>query len=119
MESKKKRRNTQTTDATEFAAMSDALSPTGMPDPSAPAVSNLEQGGPSSGTAAPDLQGQQPEENLIPGGEEEERDAEIEDELANELRGDPLADYDIDITKEADALCEYASLLSSVLSKPL
>lgn len=119
MESKRKRRNTETTDATELAAMGDAQFPSAMLDPAAPAVRNLEQGGPSSGTAAPDLQEQQSEQNLFPVGGEEERDAEMEDELANELRGDPLADYDIDVTKEGDALSEYATLLSSVLGQPL
>ncbi|KAJ3704688.1 hypothetical protein LUZ61_008393 [Rhynchospora tenuis] len=110
MESKRKRRNTQTTDTTIF--------PAAPLNPAAPAISNLEQGGPSSGPPVADLQ-QQLEQNHLPQHVEEARDAEMEDELANELRGDALADYDIDVTKEGEALSEYATLLSSVLGHQL
>ncbi|XP_065850847.1 uncharacterized protein [Euphorbia lathyris] len=49
------------------------------------------------------------------GGEVEERDAEMEDEIADELaKGDALADYDIEVTKEGEAINEYLALLSSV-----
>lgn len=46
--------------------------------------------------------------------EVEERDAEMEDELAGELaKGDALADYDIEVTKEGEAINEYLALLES------
>ncbi|KAK9715138.1 hypothetical protein RND81_06G145600 [Saponaria officinalis] len=46
----------------------------------------------------------------------DERDVEIEDELAHALGGkDAFSDYDIDITKEAEALNEYLALLDSAL----
>lgn len=45
--------------------------------------------------------------------EYEERDAEMEDEITQEITGDAFADYDIDITKEGEALKEYLALLNS------
>lgn len=42
------------------------------------------------------------------------RDVEMEDELANDLTGDVFADYDIEVTKEGEAISEYLSLLDSV-----
>ncbi|KAL9224423.1 hypothetical protein vseg_000455 [Gypsophila vaccaria] len=46
----------------------------------------------------------------------EERDVEIENELAHALDGkDAFSDYDIDITKEAEALNEYLALLDSAV----
>ncbi|KMT02710.1 hypothetical protein BVRB_8g192990 [Beta vulgaris subsp. vulgaris] len=49
-------------------------------------------------------------------GEWEERDFEMEDELVEELdRGDAFSDYDIDVTKEAEALNEYLALLDSAM----
>lgn len=116
MESRRKRRNTQTTPVTQFTeATTDALMPAVIPEPVTPAVSNLEQGGPSSGPTAPDI----PEGEVLFSGGGEERDAEMEDELANELTGDPLADYDIDVTKEGEALSEYVALLNSVMGQSL
>lgn len=48
--------------------------------------------------------------------EEEERDAEMEYELAQELQNaDAFSDYDIDVTKEAEAINEYMALLDSAL----
>lgn len=47
-------------------------------------------------------------------GDVNERDVEMEDELANDLTGDVFADYDIEVTKEGEAICEYLSLLDSV-----
>ena len=45
---------------------------------------------------------------------EEERDLEMEDELADELaRVDALTDYDIDVTREGEAIHEYLALLDS------
>ncbi|XP_077238001.1 ubiquitin-associated (UBA)/TS-N domain-containing protein [Tasmannia lanceolata] len=43
----------------------------------------------------------------------EERDEEMEDEIAQELSGDPLSDYDIEVTKEGEAITEYMALLAS------
>lgn len=63
-------------------------------DPSVPSIDDL-VGGPSAVRAT------------------EERDAEMEDEIAHELTGDPLADYDIEITKEGEAIAEYLALLAS------
>lgn len=48
--------------------------------------------------------------------EGEERDFEMENELVEELhRGDTFSDYDIDVTKEAEALNEYLALLDSAM----
>lgn len=47
-------------------------------------------------------------------GETEKRDLEMEDELAQELENvDHLSDYDIEVTREGDAICEYLALLAS------
>lgn len=46
--------------------------------------------------------------------EEDERDLEMEDELAEDLRnGDALSDYDGEVTKEGEAINEYLTLLAS------
>ena len=46
--------------------------------------------------------------------EVEDRDAEMEDELAGELaKGDALTDYDIEVAKEGEAVTEYLALLES------
>lgn len=46
--------------------------------------------------------------------QEEERDAEMEDELTEELqRGDALSDYDIEVTIEGEAINEYLGLVTS------
>ncbi|MCL7024672.1 hypothetical protein MKW94_026706, partial [Papaver nudicaule] len=42
---------------------------------------------------------------------EEIRDVEMENVLAHELRGDPFEDYDIEVTKEGEAVTEYLALL--------
>lgn len=42
-----------------------------------------------------------------------ERDEGMEGEIAKELTGDPLADYDIEVAKEGEALAEYFALLDS------
>lgn len=45
---------------------------------------------------------------------EGERDLEMEDELAEDLRkGDAFSDYDIEVTKEGEAISEYLTLLAS------
>ncbi|CAI9100919.1 OLC1v1038109C3 [Oldenlandia corymbosa var. corymbosa] len=47
--------------------------------------------------------------------EEEQRDFEMEDEIKAELQGrDAFSDYEIDVTKEGEAISEYLTLLSSV-----
>jgi hypothetical protein len=40
----------------------------------------------------------------------------MENELANELTGDALDDYDIDVGNEGQAIAEYLSLLESAAS---
>ncbi|CAL9097003.1 unnamed protein product [Musa acuminata var. zebrina] len=42
-----------------------------------------------------------------------ERDEAMEDELARELTGDPLADYDREVMKEGEAIAKYLALLDS------
>ncbi|RRT55481.1 hypothetical protein B296_00032323 [Ensete ventricosum] len=44
------------------------------------------------------------------------RDEVMEDELAKELTGDPLADYDMEVMKEGEAIAEYLALLDSKTS---
>ncbi|XP_044464617.1 NEDD8 ultimate buster 1 [Mangifera indica] len=43
----------------------------------------------------------------------EERDAEMEGELANELTGDAFSDYDIEVAKEGEAISQYLAMLES------
>ncbi|KAG8043662.1 hypothetical protein GUJ93_ZPchr0458g22686 [Zizania palustris] len=43
------------------------------------------------------------------------RDVVMENELANELTGDVLDDYDIDVSNEGQAIAEYLSLLESAV----
>ncbi|KAJ4842883.1 hypothetical protein Tsubulata_013836 [Turnera subulata] len=50
----------------------------------------------------------------------EERDVEMEDEIAEELlRADGLSDYDIEVTKEGEAINQYLALLDSASSSSL
>ncbi|KAK4854626.1 hypothetical protein QYF36_026951 [Acer negundo] len=49
-------------------------------------------------------------------GEIEERDVEMEDELACELTGDVFADYDIEVSKEGEAINEYLALIDSAVN---
>ncbi|XP_072977800.1 uncharacterized protein [Typha angustifolia] len=67
----------------------------------------------SSGAAANSL-----EDDHMDGEEHSNdgRDTIMENELANELTGDPLADYDIEVAKEGEAIAEYLSLLESTTS---
>ncbi|KAL5786326.1 hypothetical protein ACOSQ2_008718 [Xanthoceras sorbifolium] len=46
----------------------------------------------------------------------EERDLEMEDELANELTGDVFSDYDIEVTKEGEAINEYLAMIDSAVN---
>lgn len=49
---------------------------------------------------------------------EEERDVEMEDALARDIENaDALSDYDIEVTKEGEAINEYLTLLASTDSK--
>lgn len=41
------------------------------------------------------------------------RDEEMEKEIAREITGDPYAEYDIEVSKEGDAIFEYLGLLNS------
>lgn len=45
------------------------------------------------------------------------RDKAMEDELANELTGDALADYNIELTKEGEAIDEYLARLDSIANE--
>ncbi|KAK4854186.1 hypothetical protein QYF36_020239 [Acer negundo] len=49
-------------------------------------------------------------------GEIEERDVEMEDELACELTGDVFADYDVEVSKEGKAINEYLALIDSAVN---
>ncbi|KAL5783390.1 hypothetical protein ACOSP7_008419 [Xanthoceras sorbifolium] len=46
----------------------------------------------------------------------EERDLEMEDALANELTGDVFSDYDIEVTKEGEAINEYLAMIDSAVN---
>lgn len=49
---------------------------------------------------------------------DETRDVEMEDEIAQEIENvDPWSDYDIEVTKEGDAIHEYLALLASADGK--
>lgn len=49
-----------------------------------------------------------------PSTEPDERDAEMEEELTKELyKADALSDYDIEVTREGEAINEYLALLAS------
>ncbi|GMH18984.1 hypothetical protein Nepgr_020825 [Nepenthes gracilis] len=75
----------------------------------APSSGSLPQGAPSSSVDADGVNEGQPNTH-----EAEERDVATEKELAEELDGgDSISDYDINVTKEADAVNEYLSLLES------
>ncbi|KAM0939087.1 putative Ubiquitin-like domain, UBA-like superfamily, Ubiquitin-associated domain-containing protein [Dioscorea sansibarensis] len=54
------------------------------------------------------------EEGSSEAATEDPRDEEMEDALAKELTGDALADYDIEVTKEGEAIKEYLALLESI-----
>ncbi|KAG0590476.1 hypothetical protein M758_1G109800 [Ceratodon purpureus] len=41
------------------------------------------------------------------------RDEEMEEEIARDITGDPYAEYDIEVSKEGDAISEYLGLLNS------
>ncbi|KAL0903388.1 hypothetical protein M5K25_027764 [Dendrobium thyrsiflorum] len=47
------------------------------------------------------------------GSPKEDRDEEMEDVLAKGLTGDAYADYDLDVSKEGEAIAEYLALLES------
>ncbi|PKU81667.1 hypothetical protein MA16_Dca019665 [Dendrobium catenatum] len=47
------------------------------------------------------------------GSPNEDRDEEMEDVLAKGLTGDAYADYDLDVSKEGEAIAEYLALLES------
>lgn len=48
---------------------------------------------------------------------EENRDSEMESELARELDGaSAVSDYDMDVTKEGEAITEYLALLDSLMN---
>uniref|UniRef100_J3M1Y5 UBA domain-containing protein n=1 Tax=Oryza brachyantha TaxID=4533 RepID=J3M1Y5_ORYBR len=72
----------------------------------------------NNGEAANSDEAVNPEEEAeSEGGEEANpppfRDVAMENELANDLTGDALDDYDIDVSNEGQAISEYLSLLDS------
>lgn len=44
------------------------------------------------------------------------RDQEMETEIAANLSGDPLAEYDLEVDKEGEAIFEYLGLVDSLLT---
>lgn len=85
--------------STDLNANDNACAPDSTP--TNPAVENL----------SPDTLGI---DNSNEGPSAEQRDLEMEDEIADELtRGDALSDYNIDVTQEGDAINEYLALLDS------
>lgn len=79
-------------------------------------ISMPNNGEPSSSINNENVEGD-PDSNVegtLATGDVNERDVEMEDELANDLTGDVFADYDIEVTKEGEAISEYLSLLDSV-----
>ncbi len=44
------------------------------------------------------------------------RDEEMEQDIAQNVTGDPLAEYDIEVHKEGEAISEYLGLLKSIRS---
>ncbi|PIA28707.1 hypothetical protein AQUCO_06700018v1 [Aquilegia coerulea] len=46
-------------------------------------------------------------------GSPEQRDIDMEKQIARELKGDALSDYDIEVTTEGEAITEYLALLTS------
>lgn len=72
---------------------------------SAPPTASANIAGPSSGSD--DLGA--PNDDLM-----NDRDVEMEDEIAHDLaQADALSDYDIDVTKEGEAIEEYLVLLAA------
>lgn len=55
------------------------------------------------------------EEQSIPSSEPSQntRDSEMEEEIAMNLTGDPLAEYDIEVQKEGEAILEYLTMLNT------
>lgn len=45
------------------------------------------------------------------------RDEEMEEDIARNITGDPLAEYDIEVDKEGNAISEYLGLLKSTTSQ--
>ncbi|KAG8485829.1 hypothetical protein CXB51_019171 [Gossypium anomalum] len=72
----------------------------------------------SSGNPASEASNLNPDSVEGPSTADEERDVEMEDELARDIgKADALSDYDIEVTKEGEAIQEYLALLASADSK--
>ncbi|MBA0795940.1 hypothetical protein Gohar_006760, partial [Gossypium harknessii] len=72
----------------------------------------------SSGNPASEASNLNPDSVEGPSTADEERDVEMEDELARDIgKADALSDYDIEVTKEGEAIQEYLALLASTDSK--
>ena len=81
-------------------------------------VSNHDLGGGGGNVSANSATLSGEADNGGPSGRKEdlERDVEMEDELTTGLHGaDAFSDYDIDVTKEGEAINEYLTLLNSAV----
>lgn len=74
----------------------------------------FEEGGPQNATDTVDeMQDVTENHNEHDSAPVEVRDQEMEEDIVNNLTGDPLADYDIEVEEEGKAIAEYLSLLVS------
>lgn len=74
----------------------------------------FEEGGPQNATATVvEMQDVTENHNEHDSAPVEVRDQEMEEDIVNNLTGDPLADYDIEVEEEGKAIAEYLSLLVS------
>jgi len=93
---------------TDFAANNNSVS---EPNPGISADNSADSSIPILSDASSSINGV---EGASTSREVEDRDAEMEDELAGELaKGDALTDYDIEVAKEGEAISEYMVMLES------
>ncbi|PIN20323.1 hypothetical protein CDL12_07003 [Handroanthus impetiginosus] len=70
--------------------------------------------GTDSSLGAAEVEGRSDAEGPLSQSEAKIRDVEMEDEITEELQNaDAYSDYDIEVTKEGEAIAEYLALLSS------
>ncbi|KAK3213063.1 hypothetical protein Dsin_017769 [Dipteronia sinensis] len=79
-------------------------------NPESSSITTTNNVGPSSSNDNENVQGESTTDEI------EERDVEMEDELACELTGDVFADYDIEVAKEGEAINEYLALIDSAIN---
>jgi hypothetical protein len=93
---------------TDFAANNNSVS---EPNPGISADNSADSSIPILSDASSSINGV---EGASTSREVEDRDEEMEDELAGELaKGDALTDYDIEVAKEGEAISEYMVMLES------